>query len=415
MNSNSPVLRALARLYAESKVGRTGEGQRDFLVDLKKLLAAGGCMDGDDRETAIRQLREQDGKLLKLEGPRRDADIIHQVRFSASNEAGLFSLLNEPSPTEYRCRLAQQFAEAAQATVTARWRDKWICFCAELRNAATQGAAIAPFSRNDLHANSELLTLVPKLLDWHEKGEESLLRFASCLLMGNSKRLGELAAEDDTGSRSGKVGTLLERVTDGDIRSLEDVGILQTPRFALVHGPLRLLVRGEWLNLGHLQGPCRLSDTDIIHALAIETTARRCLTVENETSFHELAKLHSGELLVCTSYPGSATLALLKKLPASLEYWHFGDSDPEGFDILRDLRERSGCSFQSLHMNWRLAPEGARLDEGSRRLIKRLLESVVMRPEHEKLQRILDADNKGNFEQESLGLPTLARWPFYNA
>jgi len=72
-------------------------------------------------------------------------------------------------------------------------------------------------------------------------------------------------------------------------------------------------------------------------------------------------------------------------------------------------------TFQSLHMNWRLAPEGGRLDEGSRRLVKRLLESVVMRPEHEQLQRILDADNKGNFEQESLGLPTLARWPFYNA
>jgi hypothetical protein len=44
----------LARLYAESKAGRTGAGQRDFLVDLKKLLADAGCQDGDDRSTAIR-------------------------------------------------------------------------------------------------------------------------------------------------------------------------------------------------------------------------------------------------------------------------------------------------------------------------------------------------------------------------
>jgi hypothetical protein len=84
--------------------------------------------------------------------------------------------------------------------------------------------------------------------------------------------------------------------------------------------------------------------------------------VENETSFHELAKLESGELLVCTSYPGSATLALLKKLPSALEFWHFGDSDPEGFDILRDLRERSYRPFRALHMKWRDAASCEPLD-----------------------------------------------------
>jgi len=34
-------------------------------------------------------------------------------------------------------------------------------------------------------------------------------------------------------------------------------------------------------------------------ASRIETAACRCLTVENETSFHELAKLRSSELLIC--------------------------------------------------------------------------------------------------------------------
>jgi hypothetical protein len=57
------------------------------------------------------------------------------------------------------------------------------------------------------------------------------------------------------------------------------------------------MLRDEWLNLVLLRGPVRLSDTDINHASKIETSAHRCLTVENETSFHELAKLESGELL----------------------------------------------------------------------------------------------------------------------
>lgn len=411
--SNSPVLHALARLYSESKAGRTGEGQRDFLVDLKRLLAECGCQDGDERESAIRQLRAQDGKLLKLEGPRRDSDIIHTVRLPIESEPGLFAFLNKPSPTECRRRLANQFTEASQVEIGPRWRDAWVVFCTELRTAALQGASIVPFSRNDPAANAELLALVPKLLAWGETGGESLLRFASCVLTGNSKRLGELATEDEAGRRSGKLGAILERVTGGVVRSLEDVGILQSPRFALLHGPLRLMLGGEWLNLGWLEGPCRLSETDIVLAEGIETKSTRCLTVENETSFHELAKLHSGELLLCTSYPGAATLALLKKLPPTLEFWHFGDTDPEGFDILRDLRERSGRPFRSLHMTWRPVPQALPLDTASRRLIERLLQSPVMRAEHEPLRQMLNAGNKGRFEQESLGRPAERTWPFY--
>jgi hypothetical protein len=414
MNSSSPVFLALARLYAESKAGRTGSGQRDFLVDLKKLLAACRSEDGDDRETAIRQLREQNGKLVQLEGPRRDADIIHQIRFPVANEAELFAFLNELSPTDRRQRLAQQFAAAIKAEIPERWSVGWRNYCEGLQLAAIQGGAVAPFSRDDFEANAELLALAPKLLAWQVKGEESLLRFASCVLTQNSKRLGELAGEDELGNRRGKLGSILEAVTGGQIRSLDDIGILQAPRFALFQGPLRLEMGNEWLNLGLLRGPCRLSETDIVHATKIECPARRCLTVENETSFQELAKLHSGDLILCTSYPGSATLALLQKLPASMEFWHFGDSDPEGFDILRDLRIRSGRPFQSLFMNWRPAPTAQALDAGSRRLIERLLGSSEMQPEHEQLKQMLNAGNKGSFEQESLGRPTRKSWPFYS-
>jgi len=413
LNSTSPVLRALARLYSESKAGRTGAGQRDFLVDLKILLAACDGEDGDERELAIRQLRQQHGRLLTLEGPRRDSDIIHQVRFAIANEAALFALLGETSPTERRQRLARQFAAAAQMDVPERWRAGWKNYCVVLQQAALLGAAMAPFSRDELEANAELLALVPKLLVWHARGGESLLRFASCVLTGSSKRLGELAGEDQSGHRCGKIGLVLEQVTGGQMRSLEDVGILQVPRFVLIHGPLGLLLGGKWLNVGLLQGPCRLSETDLHQATQIACTAKRCLTVENETSFHELAKLNSGELLVCTSYPGSATLTLLQKLPAAMEFWHFGDSDPEGFDILRDLRARSGRPFQSLFMHWRPSAAAPLLDAGNRRLLERLLASPLMKPEHEQLHRLLQAGHKGEFEQEYLGQPTRRTWPFY--
>jgi hypothetical protein len=412
MNPASPILRALADLYSESKAGRTGLGERDFLVDLRKLLAAARCEDGDDRELAMRQLREQNGKLLFLEGPRRDRDIIHQVRLPVANEAALFAFLNTPSPTERRGQLAAQFATALDAEVPERWREGWRNYFRNLQTAALQGGAMAPFSREDHQANAELLALLPKLLAWPELGGESLLRFASCVLTGNSKRLGELAPES-AGQRRGKIGAVLEPITNGAIRRLEDLGILETPRFALLQGPLRLQLPSGSLDLGLLQGPFRLSETDIANAARVECLSPRCLTIENETTFHELAKLNSGELLLCTSYPGSATLALLQKLPATMEFWHFGDSDPEGFDILRDLRSRSGRPFQSLLMDYRPADSTPTLDAGDRRLIERLLELPIMNAEHLPLQQMLQAGSKGRFEQESLGRPKLRTWPFY--
>jgi len=410
----SPVLQSLARLYAESKAGRTGAGQRDFLVDFKELLADAGCQDGDDRSMAIRQLKDLDGSLLFLEGPRRDSDIIHQVRFPPANEAQLFSLLESPSPTRRRELLAKQFSAASRFEVPERWREFWRNFCGDLAEAALRGNAIAPFSRDDLQGNAELLAVVPRLLKWEQEGEESLLRFASCVLTGNSKRLGELAAEGADGRHSGKLGAILDRVTGGKLRCIEDVGISQSPRFVLVHGPLRLLLQDEWLDLGKLRGPVRLSDTDIKHASRIETGALRCVTVENETSFHELAKLGSGELLVCTSYPGSATVAFLQKLTSTLEFWHFGDTDPEGFDILRDLRERSGRSFRALHMKWRSCAAGEPLKPAERRLLHTLMDSESMAAERPTLSQVLEAGNKGNFEQESLGRPNRKNWPFYD-
>lgn len=167
---------------------------------------------------------------------------------------------------------------------------------------------------------------------------------------------------------------ILSDITAGTIRTLDDLGIIPNPRFALVHGPLRLKVDGELLDFGLLQGPVRISEKDIERAQDVNTKSTRCVTIENETTFHELAKLASGELLIHTSYPSSGTLALLRRLSPSLQYWHFGDSDDAGFEILRVLRERSGRDFRALHMQRGRTP----------------------------------------FEQESLGLPMRPTWPFYD-
>ncbi len=383
MKASSPVLEALARRYDLTQAGRTGEASRDVLLQIEGLLKEAGSHEGEARAVAEQHLQEaQRTGILTIEPlHKRDRKSFGQIRFSPSNEARLYERLGRNSPTQLRIALAGQFTAAESSEIPDRWRNNWRDWCERMRTAALTGGSTAPFDRHSSEENTELLTLLPKLLAWEG---ESLVRFASCVLccgskkIEASKKLEAWAAKEEQGEFAGrlrgKLGRLLEDITSGEIKTLDDLGILPNPRFALVHGPLRLRLDGEWLDLGRLHGAFRLALTDIERAEEITTSARRCLTVENETSFHELAKLRSGELLLQTSYPGSGTLALLQRLPANLEFWHFGDTDEDGFKILRCLREKTGRDFQPLHME----------------------------------------RGRASLEQESLGRPTRKDWPFYD-
>lgn len=377
MKPPSPILEALANRYTRSIAGRSGEAGRDVWLDIEELLRDANSVEGDSRAVAEQQLRDaEQAGILKLEPlHKRDRASLHQVRFSPACEARLFDFLGRSSPTSARAALAQQFAHASARELPERWRDGWTAWCERMRVAALAGKSVEPLDRQPTKVNEELLALLPRLLGWEG---ESLVRFASCVLCGDSKTLESLAARDRDGEfrdkLRGKLGRLVEEITGGQIRSLDELGIVPNPRFGLIHGPMKLQLEGEWLDLGRLKGAFRLAEEDIRRAESVVTSARRCLTVENETSFHELAKLHSGELLVQTSFPGSGTLSLLSRLPDTMEFWHFGDCDEAGFEILRVLREKSGRDFRTLHMQPGRVP----------------------------------------FEQESLGRPTRRTWPFYD-
>jgi hypothetical protein len=377
MKPRSPVLEALARRYERSQAGRTGDASRDVMMDVEELLRDADAAEGESRALAEQQLREAEQiGLLKLEPlHKRDRSSLHQIRFSRANEEKLYETLRRGSPKSVRDALAEQFGIAASWPVPALWSDGWKLWCEQMHAAALAGKSVEPFDRHPSTDNRELLALLPKLLAWEG---ESLVRFASCVLCGDSKILESLAAKEKEGELRdklrGKLGRLLEAITKGQIRTLDDLGILPNPRFALIHGPLQLWRGGQFLDLGFLRGAFRLAESDIERAETIVTSAKRCLTVENETTFHELAKLQSGELLIQTSYPGSGTLKLLRRLSAEMEFWHFGDSDEAGFDILRVLGEKSGRHFRPLHMQRGRIP----------------------------------------FEQESLGRPNRKLWPFYH-
>ena len=372
------VLKVFADRYRDSQAGRSGVSTGDFTFDYYKLLKAAHADSAEGRinaEDRLRQAASQSQDRLKLDTHPRDERLIHIVRLSREGgEEWLFHHLRESSPTEERRQLANLFESFQEAPVSSRWKSAWSAWCLQLAQHALDGSSVAPFTRDDLAANRELLTVIPRVLDWQG---ESLLRFASCIICRDSKKLEQLRP---------RLESALRQITAGSIQSLEELGLLEKPRRVFMRGPLRMELPGGTLNLGLLHAPFSISETDLNQATAIHCAASQVLTVENETTFMELAKLNSDTLLIQTSYPGRAVLALLARLPAHLPIHHFGDTDPAGFDILRDLRERSGRSVQPLHMRYRPSEGSAALQLSDHQIIDRLLADPRLAECHAPLQ-----------------------------
>ena len=390
----SPVLLALAERYRSSKAGREG-GHADFLADFRDLLKSAASHDGDARVLAqdhLRRAAHESGGLVSLDLHPKDPEIIHRVRLRPDGESWLFQQIGQLPPSAQRQDLATFFHKhAADPVRHAGWRI-WL---ENLSAMAMAGKSILPFERDDMALNAELLRITSAILTWPE---ESLIRYASAVICRDSKRLEALYS---------RLLQALRAITGDPETSFESFQILQVPRSVLIHGPLLLELPGGPLDLGLLTGPVSISRTDLELAREIRSTAKACLTVENEGVFRELAKRNPGILLVHTSFPGAATRCLLARLPGEISFHHFGDSDPAGFGILRDLREKTGRVIQPVGMEFRPSVNSIPLTDSERKMVERLIGSPSLADVQSVLKTILEYGSKGDFEQESLGAPWL--------
>jgi hypothetical protein len=248
---------------------------------------------------------------------------------------------------------------------------------------------MSEFRRTELQAGRDTLQLVTRLLSWREP--QQFVRVASCRLCGESKRLERQRAT---------LEKLLDSASGGRIRTFADLDILDMPRHVLVAGQLRLRFEDHLSDLSQLRDGAAISEADVERA-SIECAAPRCITVENKTSFHQYALQTPGDLHLHTSYPNAATLALLRKLPRTMEFIHYGDSDPAGFDILRELREATGIPITSAGMQFYPSNFSKPLTTEELRLLAELRTNPLLEPEWAAIDAMLHSGHKGAFEQEN--------------
>lgn len=386
------VLQALASLYRKSAIGSRG-GARDFTCDYEQLLRDASCDDGDEREKAEDDLKRaelESGRLLSLDRAVRSGMFL-RIRLSKDGgESWLFQRLGVDSPSDRRSESALFFETMSVRPVPEHWQEMWRAWCGLLENKARARESVRPFKRDDVAGNEEFLRVLLGVIHWQD---ESLIRFASSVICGDSKRLEKL---------ENRLLSALRSIQGNEDYTLEDRGILRKPRELMFHGPLVLRMSAGSVDFACLPGPTRISQSSIIAAEEVTTDAALCLTIENEEVFLELVKRNPGWLLVHTSFPGAAVRRLFGMLRMGLKCYHFGDSDPAGFDILRDLRQKTGRSFLPVCMDFRPDPRAFPLTMDERKTIERLLASTSMTDVHDELWKMSDAGSKGAFEQESV-------------
>lgn len=394
----NPTLVAFAEIYLRSAHAKKG-GSKDYTIDFEKFLRSSGFHDGDERELAVRDLiaseRASEG-LFIIERNKRSG-IFGNLRLKMDGgERWICEITGCLSPSLERRNLAEFFATGAEASVPEIYRESWRSWFEELEVQAKEGGSVVPFKRDDLPGNEMLLKSLIGVINWDS---EALIKRASSVITGDSKLLGKLKPR--------LVAALVE-VTAGDRTSLPEFGILDAPRSAWFHGPLELVLPQGRFNAGVLAGPIAISSADLDSAISMECRAEICVTVENECLFHDLIARRLGVLLIWTSFPGSATRSLIDRLPSSIRFFHFGDSDPAGFAILMDLRERTGRDFRPLMMKFRGGGDSALLSEMEKRTAKGLLSAGRLPNEClQELEKMLMAGAKGDFEQESLPIETV--------
>lgn len=381
---------------------RVTDALQPFRRDWDQLLEDAGITSTEDQQAALREAQRM--PQLRLVPRKRNPRYIDKIIVPLDSEAWLHEQFGTQPGAAAR-QQALDVVRAWSAKTHPLMPEMWAALCERLEAAFTIPRVLEPFRWLEPARVNELLSLLFQITG-REWPTGTLIRDASSQLGHGSKHLEEQQS-------------FIERALEalfGRETPLEAVGI-QTSHSVLHYcGPLTLHFADHSKPLD-LRYESTLSVAELESATHITTTAQRLLTVENrKTTFLQLARADElrSTLIAATSYPTQAVKLLLQKLPADLPHHHFGDTDPSGWDILRRLREIARAPVQPLHMRWRPSGHAVPLSQRDLQILDRLLSDPHMADCHTELHAMRNSGTKGDFEQESLGRPSLPEWPFYH-
>lgn len=204
----------------------------------------------------------------------------------------------------------------------------------------------------ELEDTSETRQLIRAIAMIETNQKEIYIREFSVRCFGDSKEMEK---------RQGLIGKILRKFSE-DFAEMDndaifaEYGIYRTPNYVYVKGSGRLRIGAPdsyEVNLGSLHQGIGLSGEDLDNLeWLVDIPVKKVITIENLTTFFRWEESES-ILIYLGGYHNAVRRKLLQKLYRvfpDAEYFHFGDIDVGGFEIYRDLCDRTGISFRPYRM-----------------------------------------------------------------
>jgi len=263
------------------------------------------------------------------------------VELAPQGAARLYGLLGRTPRHVHDATLDVLLAEQNPGT---DWLADFLAWVRQQRHA---GRALSPLTGDNPVWDGDLLQALDAL---SRLDTPTLERHFSIRTFGNSKRWEDLKSAALMVVR--RHAPALALFGDDDTALLRALNLEKIPQHLAMAGPLQLRLRqtagdDALVDLGPFVPSVALASATLREAQVVSCRARALVTIENLTSFSELAALGAGSVLIVYTggFASPSLMTFLERVRQGcprLPFFHWGDMDAGGLRILAHLRRRLG-------------------------------------------------------------------------
>lgn len=362
----------------ESSLLSTGQNERTIHIEVKftmTFLPAYFDESSGAYETIHIQMQrlKEKGLIQIVWKNKKENHIIQKVRLNVDNLNNVYAYAKRIPKSELirlNMEMLKEHYEQWDSTNLTVCR-KFIRFLLERLEA---NKTVKEFIQLDNMNESRILLSAIQAVEQNDKS--LYVREFSILNFHDSKMFEQLA---------GKIHHIFARFDDtyksNDMTEwLAEHNIYQTPNFVYLKGNTKIYVGNEVVDLSCFHHGLGISGEDIDRIEVLKNTrVNKIITIENLTTYFRWQETDS-LIIYLGGYHNVVRRNLLQKIYKSfpeVRYYHFGDIDAGGFEIYRDLCNKTGIPFEMYMMNLEVLMKyesfGKKLTQNDRERLENML------------------------------------------
>ena len=220
-------------------------------------------------------------------------------------------------------------------------------FLEEIRSRTIHFTSLSPYLEN--YSVTELHTIINILEKMENQGQEISFRKFSIYALQDSKKL-ELYKN--------KIYHVIHDFYDDSIsdekEAFEMFNIIRNPSVIYVKGCMSFQINNQVIDLNELNNYFVFFSEYINNLKILNIFAKKVITVENWTSFHDL-HLQDSLIVYLGGFHGSLVTKFLsilnESVKSNVDFLHFGDIDAGGFYIYLNLIHKTNIKFNTWKMD----------------------------------------------------------------